>query len=313
MDGRRNKERRKLSLVDAEIFLLEKERDKETRTLLEIESPEEIKNRIKLKRPMETKSAPAVPISCITQKTLHSLNQLFFEMCNLPMEYILMQSNKIVLTSEWRVSIVEKEWIERLKEIKKLLDKKILLEETDNQMESNIERTKREIEKQEKKKKEYLRGIFIAMNQIKREKSIFKEIYTGHVQEDNKKNLQEKYTKLLSLFSLMKSNKSSVRINIPQSKKSSSSMHSSHAACIEKLRAEYGKITTIPELAKYRQCKKASQEKKAPSGNPNRMFSINLHKTNKYTVPIIYANSQNTPSTQQKKDPEDERDNDSSQ
>lgn len=286
---RRDKERKKLSAVEAEISLLEKEKKMASNAMVEIESDAEIKKRATTQRMTEEKALP-MDQSKITENTLSLLNRMIFEMRNLPLEYLLSQSNKMVLTTEWLLSIVEKEWINKLLRIKKMLSNQSFLVETKESIFTEIDQKRRYMLKKAAQNKIKAWEITAAITGQKKQETLLnricKENFSSTETNNIDINIQERYSDLLSLFSLMKSSKSSVRISIPVNKKSSSSMHSSHAACIEKLRAEIGRISTIPEIAKYRQCQK--QQEKRPE---EQRQSVNLHRSTKHGLPVIYTES----------------------
>ncbi|OAG29321.1 hypothetical protein NEDG_01394 [Nematocida displodere] len=291
MSERRKKDVKRLEQVDSEISLLEKEKSSTFNAMVEIENEQEIKKRVSNKRLTKPIGGSAAPLK-IAPGMLKSLNQLMFEMSNLPTEYILAQSNKMVLTGEWFLSILEKEWLEKISTVKKLLDRKMFLEETRRTEFSEIGGARRRLLAQAEAKKSMARQVTKTLHQMSgvprastgRPVDAVSLLASEYTPETVKSDSQRRYRYLLSLFSLMKANKSAVRFTIPQSKKSTASVHSSHAACLEKLKAEVGKICTIPELAKYRLSRKNQQEQQ-------KLSSISLHKTQKHGVPIMITES----------------------
>ncbi|KAI5190342.1 hypothetical protein NECID01_0934 [Nematocida sp. AWRm77] len=281
MKEKRQKSKKRLSSIDAELFLLEREKSMVSNTMVDIENEVEIKKRVKLKKSAPEEASSSSP-SLLTQKSLASFNQLFFEMKNLPLEYVLAQSSKIVLTAEWILSLMEREWIEKLESVKKMMESKTFLEEKNKTQFTEIETKRRAILQTISKAKEKGASIGKAQRKERAKESVFSKICAEKSLEKKDNEVESRYKKLLSLFALMKANKSAVRLNIPQSKKTTSSMHSSHTACLEKLRAEIGKIYTIPELAKYRQCKKLLQEGQGVGSTPQQ-------KGHKQAQPIMYS------------------------
>ncbi|KAI5185080.1 hypothetical protein NEHOM01_0585 [Nematocida homosporus] len=345
MKERRGRERKRLDLVEAEIRLLEKEKEMGSHVMVDIESEAEIKRWVK-GRPIVSKGGVLGKIDgkldkievvknnnkdnndlnkqnnglgggLIDNEAVNGLSKLYFEMSNLPLDYMLGQSNKMVLTAEWELSLLEREWIDRLREIKRGLDRKRLLEEKVASLGTEVEVTRRQIVKSTRAKQYYHKRIgssvklggSMVMGDLKLQNRLglggvslgglggsnssisssdkLGRLVAGAEFEEKKKEsvseeeLQRRYDVSLSLFSLMKANKSAVRVSIPVTKKSSSAMHSSHAACLEKVRAEAGRISTIPELARYRQCRRQQE--------PQSQQTVHLHKTAKHGIPIIYA------------------------
>lgn len=276
MDDKREKSRKRLSAIEAEVLLLEREKEMVANTMIDIENAGELKKRVRLKKTPLEAPAPAAP-AALTPELVKSFNQLFFEMKNLPLEYVLSQSSKIVLTAEWILSLIERKWIEKIKSIKKLTDRKTFLEEKNRTEFTEVETKRREILKKVGQAKKDGKLIEHALGRAKPAEDIFAQICAERSPDAAGEDMQSRYRSLLALFSLMKANKSTVRLNIPPSKKSVSSMHSSHTACLEKLKAEIGKIATIPELARYRQCKKSLGD------------TQHLHPAAKYPAPIIYS------------------------
>lgn len=196
----------------------------------------------------------------ISQERIQSLNQMIFEMSNLPLEYVLSQSSKIVLTEEWNLSIVEKECVQMFGKVKELINSKMFLEEKSANIFTGVDLKRREILKigreQKKKVKKLARVISGRMAGEESDDLCGME---EKKKEEPEKVLAEKYKAVLDLFSLMKSNKSHVRYVIPQSKKSTV-MHSSHSTCLEKIRSDPGRVSSIPDLVKYRYGKRTAAE-----------------------------------------------------
>jgi len=300
MEEKRNKNKKRLRQIDTEIGVLRKEVEIEGNFMLEIEDEREVRKRVRLKVGKEKgeKQEREQGDSDVQREerkkgVLEKFNRLFFEMKNLPLEYVLSQSSKIVLTSEWQLSQIEKEWVEKSREVKRLVDSKMLLEEKNMGVFTEVDVKKRQIEKHTERIKEALKMISSGLMRRAEKKTPLERLAEEHVQERPKEDLQKQYRNLLSLFSLMKSNKSAVRASVPQSKKASATMHSSHAACLEKIKADVGKNATIPDLVKYRQTKKHMQEFQNQG-------SVSLHKTSKHSTPIIYAEkSEDEPQTRE--------------
>lgn len=319
----RKRERKKLSAAVAEISLLEKEKEMGGKAMVEVEVEDEIKKRSKIRK-ISHHSPQHRPRPLISQPLLRSFNRFFFEAAHLPLEYILLNSTKMVLSQEWYISIVEKEWVEKIEVLKDLADKRQLLEQksesqpdTDQIGASDVRTSRRlvslralgsarrEILNRTRSNRDLLRRIG---NEASRKSStpppLFASLsipYVFHFVPDvalspdlemtvtpaQEKEIKQKYTQLLSLFSLMKANKSMVRFSGPHvGKKSNPVIHSSHVACVEKVRAEVGKITTIPELAKYRQTKKTQQDHRHKNAN------VTLHRSQRHAIPIMCPTSQ---------------------
>lgn len=355
----RKRERKKLSATTAEISLLEKEKEMGGKAMVEVEDEDEIKKRSKIRKITHHSPKPQ-PKPLISQPLLHSFNRFFFEAAHLPLEYVLLNSTKMVLTREWYISIVEKEWVEKIEILKDLADKRQLLEQK-SETQSNTDQTstpnartnrqlvplkdlgstRRKILNQTKRNRDLLSRVGNSLLHRadhsllhRADHSLLHRTVTGaslkpntssplfaslsvpyvfhfvpdvalspnlEVTPDQEKEIKQKYMQLLSLFSLMKANKSTVRFSGPHvGKKSNPVIHSSHIACVEKIRAEVGKITTIPELAKYRQTKKIQQDHRHKNAN------ISLHRTQRHAIPIMCPTSQ--PTDKEKKPKRDSED-----
>ncbi|KAI5181269.1 hypothetical protein NEOKW01_1488 [Nematocida sp. AWRm80] len=292
MNRKNTGNRKRLSVINAEISLLEREKEMSSNSMVEIDNEENIKKRVKITRGArqasetesnkDAKCATETKEEIIDQERIKNINQLFFEIYNLPLEYILAQSSKMVLTEEWQVSILERVYVEKMKEVVKLVEARVFLKERPKGIFQEANKKRKEILTDLKEKKQALKVLGDKLMRKSEGVSLLDRVNTATAQDKPNKNLQDTYKRLLSLFSLMKSNKSTVRVTIPQTKKTTSTMHSSHTTCLEKIKNEIGKITTISELARYRQGKKIITEKEKHG-------SISLHKTNKHSIPIIYT------------------------
>lgn len=261
MKEKREKEKRKLKLINAEISLLEKEKEMNSNAMIEIENKKEIKKRVRIKKNTEENSYMKIK-GKITPGLVNSLNQLIFEISNLPLEYILNNSNKMVLTSEWELSIIEKGYLKEYNKIKELFNSKLLLEEKNTHQFSAIELRRREILKGVKEQKENIKVISKILGEQVKKSSVIERIekeYSPEEKTNNSPKLSDKYKSILCLFSLMKSNKSNVRYMVPQSKKSTI-LHSSHSTCLDKIKTEPNKTPGIPELVKYRHYRRNIRE-----------------------------------------------------
>ncbi|KAI5191853.1 hypothetical protein NEMIN01_1708 [Nematocida minor] len=292
---KREKEKRRLTAINAEISLLEKEKEMNSNAMIEIENTKEIQKRARIKKKseekmrilktMKKKRGLACQMSCgvVSQARIKSLNQLVYEMTNLPLDYVLSQSSKMVLTEEWNLSMAERECVRKFSKVKELISNKMFLEEKNANLFTGVELKRREILKRTKEQKSRIKNMADILagklesdaveeslgagaldstkdKETAAEESDLEEEKEERESEEKKSGhsnhmLADRYKSILGLFSLMKSNKSNVRYVVPQSKKNTI-MHSSHSTCLEKIKTEPGKITTIPELVKYRLCRR---------------------------------------------------------
>ncbi|KAH9386571.1 uncharacterized protein NEMAJ01_1467 [Nematocida major] len=264
MKEKREKEKRRLKVLNAEISLLEKEKEMNSNAMIEIENKKEIKKRARIKKKKDEEKDLKINKK-ITPALIKSLNHMMFEISNLPLEYILAQSNKMVLTSEWHLSIVERECLKKYTKIKDLFKSKLLLEEKRNTAFSGFELKRRKILRASADRRKTVlaiqRGLLSAGEPQSVADSISQEY--SYAEPGDAEALSEKYKSVLCLFSLMKSNKSNIRYTVPQSKKNPV-MHSSHTTCLDKIKIEPGKIFTIPDLVRYRMYRRSMREGEKP-------------------------------------------------
>jgi hypothetical protein len=333
----REKMKRKIETLTTEIELLEKEKEeKNSQYLIEIEAAQEIRRRAERYRREETerrRKRKKEERMAVCKESLESFNKLVFEMENLPLEYILSQSTKIVLTEEWLAALLEREILERLSEIRQLQGAGVFLEvkRSSDLPVHQIHEARRRILVLERKRREVLKKLAESASPallqkwpkmcprqtippgeciIPKRTFAKREVFVLGLREAEGRWMQgsvsqeELYKKLLHLFSLMKSSKSSTRFEVPISKKGSITTHSSHIACLEKIKNELGKLTTVADLAKYREKKKMAP--KQPQGLQNPVH-LSMYKTRKHAMPIPYSQEEHSKRVRQEDEPEGER------
>lgn len=319
----REKMKRKLEILAAEIDVLEREkaRERDAQALVEVEKKREVRRKAEKYRKTETQIKNEEPPSRAerrgqSQASVSSFNRMIFEMENLPLEYVLSQSCKVVLTEEWLVSSAERDVLRRVSEVRKLQEEGLFLEAKRKGGAlplDEIKLARKEILTRAKKGREILKRLAEECNPLVISRQP-KASPRGTVEEKDliipRRALQvrparaqglraaegrfyvwepgasqeEIYRRLLHLFSLMKSNKSSVRFAVPLSKKGSVTSHSSHVACLEKIKNEIGKLSTVSELTRYRQGKKAMSSEQGA-----KPMHLSMYKTRKHGVPIPHS------------------------
>ncbi|EHY66162.1 hypothetical protein NERG_00858 [Nematocida ausubeli] len=261
-EQRREKDKQKLFLINEEIKILEKEKEMDTNFMIEIQDKKEIKKRIKQKsKTVSINDKTKNNSKLINNQVINSLNSLIFELINLPLEYILINSNKMVLTEEWKVSQLEKEVVKNQKYVMDLISKKLFLEEKTVGIFPNVEIAKRGITKSNQIKRNTLKEL---ISKISGKPDYFpiKSNQNIPIKQNNNQD-PDRYKNILNLFSLMRANKSKIRYKI-QSKKFQNQNHSSHNIFIEKNK------DGIPELIKYKNNKAlVNEEKNRKQGKNN--------------------------------------------
>ncbi|EIJ88963.1 hypothetical protein NEQG_00782 [Nematocida parisii ERTm3] len=346
----RERNKRRLKQLNKEISLLEQEKEMNSNVMLELETKIKTRQSRRYLITEDTEYNTHSIQSNITPEKISSLEVFIHNISNLPLEYILLQSNKIVLTKEWYLSYIEREYLVKYNKIKELLCNKLLLEEKTKGIFTGVEKKRREIIYAKYNTQSVISNVKYNIQSVISNKyniqSVISNKYNtqsvisplgstdllsnisnildtiimdstsnissnqGHISStstgisstssgthtnsnissDTHTNSNQghisstststptgshsthtpaypstsssaypstsssasvEYKRVLSLFSMMKSNKSSVRYTIPPSKKSNS-MHSSHSTCLDKTK---GECRSIPDLVKYRMSK----------------------------------------------------------
>ncbi|OAG32055.1 hypothetical protein NEIG_01293 [Nematocida sp. ERTm5] len=356
----RERNKRRLKQLNKEISLLEQEKEMNSNVMLELDTKIKTRNNKRYLISENTEYTTHTIQSNITPEKISSLEVFIHNISNLPLEYVLLQSNKIVLTKEWYLSYIEREYLVKYNKIKELLCNKLLLEEKTKEIFSGVEKKRREIiytkynthsvinnikynthsvinnikynthsvisplgntdllsnmsnildtiimdstrnnrssnssnssgisnssdssnrsnssgisNSSDSSNRSNSSGISSAgissagvssagvsmysSNNTSMHSNIHTPTYPSSIHTptypstSSTSSASAEYKRVLSLFSMMKSNKSSVRYTIPPSKKSNS-MHSSHSTCLDKTK---GECRSIPDLVKYRMSK----------------------------------------------------------
>lgn len=317
----REKMKRKLEFITTEIEVLGRERkDRREGRMVDVENGGEVVREIeryyKRKRVRREEKEPALE-NAVTEDLLESFNKLVFEINNLPLDYILAQSSKAVLTEEWMASLLERKVLAKTREIKKEKEEGALLQIAED---AKIAETRQLIEAETQKRKRVLghlarestatvlqahkklfptgplNGAIIPIRSSKQRKQesppqlfhtatpSLRDLDSRHFPHSAGTAKETVYKALLHLFSLMKSNKSSVRFYPPASKKGNLAIHSSHITSLEKIKNEIGRLTTVSELARYRESKKEIKE-----GIQRLPVHLGLYKARKHGVAIPYT------------------------
>ncbi|EIJ93482.1 hypothetical protein NEPAR06_0449 [Nematocida parisii] len=314
----RERNKRRLKQLNKEISLLEQEKEMNSNVMLELETKIKTRQSRRYLITEDTEYNTHSIQSNITPEKISSLEVFIHNISNLPLEYILLQSNKIVLTKEWYLSYIEREYLVKYNKIKELLCNKLLLEEKTKGIFTGVEKKRREIIYAKYNTQSVISNVKYNIQSVISNKYNTQSVISplgstdllsnisnildtiimdstssissnqGHISSTStgisstssgthtnsnqghisstptgshsthtpaypstSSSASVEYKRVLSLFSMMKSNKSSVRYTIPPSKKSNS-MHSSHSTCLDKTK---GECRSIPDLVKYRMSK----------------------------------------------------------